>query len=469
MRRFLFALTVGLALLVWAVTLVWAQSGAWIYTGAWMQGINGEGNAPWSKPTIDLFEQQLGIKVSMVHWGQPWWVSGGYSPFAWAASQIESMRSLGKMSLIDWSPWDVAAVPLTTQPNFSLQAITRGDHDAYIKKWAADAKTYGKPFFIRPMHEMNGRWFPWVEGLNGNQPGDFVKAWRHIHDLFVQAGATNVTWVWCPNTVFSGSLPLAGLYPGDGYVDWSCVDAYNFGGANWLNFTPLLSPTYDQVLALAPSKYMMLGEWSSNEVGGDKAAWILDAFAQLPTRFPMVRAAVWFNWNVGGNSWVFDSSNASQVAMQTAVANPIYARNTFGTICCGAIQALKPPPNTPTRTSTSTPTRTATNLPTATSTSTPTATATATATNTATSTATNTPTTTSTNTATATATNTSTLTWTPTNTATNTATSTPTNTATFTSTPTSTPTLTPTPTLPPCTAGWVNVYQDARFIVMECF
>ena len=36
---------------------------------------------------------------------------------------------------------------------------------------------------------MNGWWWPWSEQLNGNNPGEFVAAWRHVHDIFVQQHA----------------------------------------------------------------------------------------------------------------------------------------------------------------------------------------------------------------------------------------------------------------------------------------
>jgi hypothetical protein len=31
---------------------------------------------------------------------------------------------------------------------------------------------------------------------------EFVAAWRRIHNLFAQAGASNVVWVWNPNDIF---------------------------------------------------------------------------------------------------------------------------------------------------------------------------------------------------------------------------------------------------------------------------
>ena len=75
---------------------------------------------------------------------------------------------------------------------------------------------------------MNGWWRPWSEQANGNHPGEFVAAWRHVVDIFRAQGATNVTWVWCPNIVGPKSQ-LTGLYPGDNYTDWVCMDGYNWG------------------------------------------------------------------------------------------------------------------------------------------------------------------------------------------------------------------------------------------------
>ncbi len=67
---------------------------------------------------------------------------------------------------------------------------------------------------------MNAGWFPWGVGTNGNTTTDYVTAWRHIHDIFEQEGATNVRWVWAPNVKPGLPTPYAELYPGDDYVDW---------------------------------------------------------------------------------------------------------------------------------------------------------------------------------------------------------------------------------------------------------
>ena len=98
----------------------------------------------------------------------------------------------------------------------------------YLRQYASEAKAWGHPFFLRFASEMNGSWVSWSERHSGNSAGQFVQAWRHVHDIFTSVGATNVTWVWCPNTENAYTTPLEDLYPGNAYVDWAGIDGYNF-------------------------------------------------------------------------------------------------------------------------------------------------------------------------------------------------------------------------------------------------
>ena len=130
--------------------------------------------------------------------------------------------------MVDWRSWDYTVTPIYNQPRFSLSAIINGAHDAYIKSWATAAKKWGHPFFLRFDPEMNGDWYPYSEVRNGNSKGEYIQAWRHVHDIFTQLGVTNVTWVWSPNIDEPGLTPIPELYPGDGYVNWIAMDGYNF-------------------------------------------------------------------------------------------------------------------------------------------------------------------------------------------------------------------------------------------------
>src|SRR4029079_13040147 len=136
---------------------------------------------------------------------------------------LTATRSRGAIPLIDWGSWDYTKG--LTQPDFALRNIANGatysysgqTFDSYVTKWATDAKAWGHPFFLRFNWEMNGWWqFPWTtardpatgRSANGNTSADYVNAWRHVHDIFTRVGATNVSWVWCPNISSNETTPL---------------------------------------------------------------------------------------------------------------------------------------------------------------------------------------------------------------------------------------------------------------------
>jgi hypothetical protein len=245
-------------------------------------------------------------------------------------SWFDQIRAHGSIPMLTWEPW------------VSLQTVYSGKYDTYIAKWAQDSKTWGHPYFLRFAHEMNGDWYPWSERVNASSPGDYVKAWKHVHDIFTAHGATNTTWVWCPNSEDPNSTPLADLYPGNGYVDWTCMDGYNFGG---LTFSQVFSQTYNNLLQLAPTKPIMIGETSSTE-DGSKAVWITDALTvQLPRHFAKIKAFVWYDADKdnfsGKTGWIINSSKNSLAAFQAGIALSYYASNAFWGIDSSPILPLR--------------------------------------------------------------------------------------------------------------------------------
>ncbi len=194
---------------------------------------------------------------------------------------------------------------------------------------------------------MNGFWFPWSEGVNGNTPGSFVAAWRHVHDIFTEVGATNATWVWCPNVDFTRKLtPLKGLYPGDAYVDWTCLDGFNWGdtrnSAGWQTFDEVFRSTYKRILKFAPSKPMVIGEVASEERGGSKPNWIKSAFRNIPANYPKVRAVIWFDENDQGMHWPIESSKKSTNAFAKAIGRNVYRPNVFSELPPGPVRPPGP-------------------------------------------------------------------------------------------------------------------------------
>jgi hypothetical protein len=305
-------------------------AGSAIYWGAYIEGATyGYGNAPYDIRTMDAFEANTGKAESIVHWGQGWFYNGAYQSFN--PAMMDRVRNRGSIPLLDWSSWDACCG--VNQPTFSLQAIIDGNHDAYIRTWATAARNWGHPFFLRMDHEMNGDWYPWSEVVNGNSQGQYVRAWRHVHDIFTQLGATNVTWVWCINREYPGSQPLDGLYPGDAYVDWVSADIYNRYPTQWQSFYDLFRPGYDRLVTIAPSKLIMIAETSSIEEGGSKANWITEQLGgSMASNFPRVKALVWFNWVKNGLNWTIESSTSAQSAFHNAIASPYYLPNNFANL-----------------------------------------------------------------------------------------------------------------------------------------
>jgi beta-mannanase len=255
-----------------------------------------------------------------VGWGGGGKASGEFDPL-----QMNAVTARGAMPVVTWMPWEGDLGP--NQPAYALRTILAGTHDAYIRRWARAAAAWGRPFYLRFAHEMNGNWYPWSPGLNGNTSAEFVAAWRRIHDIFHQEGAANVRWVWSPNVLTAGAGPFTAMYPGDAYVDWVALGGYNFGPAQpfgvWQSLGQIFGHSYDQLTALT-SRPVMIAETASTEAGGHKAAWITQGLlTDVPTRLPRVRAVIWFHENKEAD-WRINSSAAALAAFRQIAASATY-------------------------------------------------------------------------------------------------------------------------------------------------
>jgi beta-mannanase len=168
---------------------------------------------------------------------------------------------------------------------------------------------------------MNGNWYPWAEGVNGNGPGDYVRAWKHVRAIFTRVGVPNARWVWAPNVPYAGSVPLASLYPGDAYVEQVGLDGYNWSTLQswswWQSFGEVFGPGLDELRALT-SRPVVIAEVGCPEVGGDKAAWVTGMWSTLAAH-PEVRGLTWFDF-AKETDWRIESSPASVEAFRAGLA-----------------------------------------------------------------------------------------------------------------------------------------------------
>jgi hypothetical protein len=313
-----------------------------IYWGAWIGSQLTGSEAPWDMGAVSKFEQLAGKPVSLVQFSSPF-ADCASSPCEFYPFQGKVMDEIRAHGAIPFFSWGSQSTPASLEePDFQLSDVIAGTYDDYIRRFAEEARDWGHPFFLRFNWEMNGNWFAWMEGVNGNQPGESVAAWRHVHDIFTQVGATNATWVWCPNVDPYGNLrDLAALDPGDDYVDWTGHDGYHWGSRDrWLSFDQLYRSTYDYITrTLAPSKPLAIAELGSSEQGGSKSEWIEDALDSVASDYPKVRALLWFEKFDDGMDWPIESSSAATAAFAEGIGDPVFEGSPAGDPAAGPIPA----------------------------------------------------------------------------------------------------------------------------------
>ncbi|MHA7286985.1 glycoside hydrolase family 26 protein [Arthrobacter sp. MDT3-44] len=245
-----------------------------------------------------------------------------YKDFNQAAplAELDAVRARGAETLLTWEPWTWGGG--TEQPAYSLDRIAAGDFDTYLREWGTALGQWGQPVYLRFAHEMNGNWYPWAEGVNGNGAGDYIAAYRHVHDVVASTGATNISWVWNPNVPYWGSTPLDQLYPGGDYVDVVALDGYNWGTSQswsaWQEPEVLFGEGITQLRQLAPGTPIMIAETASSEVGGSKPQWITTLFRYVSAQQDVV-ALVWFHINKEAD-WRINSTSASADAFRAGLA-----------------------------------------------------------------------------------------------------------------------------------------------------
>lgn len=178
--------------------------------------------------------------------------------------------------------------------------ILNGKYDEFFTKYAQDIKAFGHPLLFRLNNEMNGDWVPYSSYHNSKDPELYTEVWKYIYRTFQSQGVDNVLWVWNPNHLskpeFQWNHPLL-YYPGDDYVDVVGLTAYNTGtyypGEQWSTFDELYAPLYAQY-----SKWfeqpLMITEFASSSVGGDKAQWVDHMFKDIK-KYPKLKAAIWWS------------------------------------------------------------------------------------------------------------------------------------------------------------------------------
>lgn len=233
---------------------------------------------------IDEFQRDYGKKPFLVMTFLDW---GKFPDDA----VIRDVYGRGCTLVVTWEPWHAEQ-----KAGIDYTGLLRGREDEYIRAFAEKLKAIGQPVFLRFAHEMNGDWYPWSAAKLG--AARYQGVFRRVRRVFDQAGVSNVWWIFSVNAenVPAGNDP-AFCYPGDRFVDYVGLDGYNWGTtqtwSQWRSFVEIFSKSYSETVR-NHKKPVIVTEFASASKGGDKAAWIADAFKSVK-RMPKIKGLVLFN------------------------------------------------------------------------------------------------------------------------------------------------------------------------------
>jgi hypothetical protein len=278
-----------------SVSLPYNMSGLLDPTGGKLFGVEAQG-APALAP-VTSFAASVGRKPDMIGQYVAWGTS--FDPQA-----VTAAWSYGAMYYLAWEPYDT-----------TVQAIADGQSDGYITKFADAVRALNLPVAISFGHEMNGNWYPW--GAGQTSASAFVAAWRHIHNLFIQAGASNVIWVWNPNIINPvPDVQLEPYWPGDAYVDWVGITGY-FPASGPETFATLYGPTMAEIKQFT-TKPIIIAE-TSVETGPSETQAARSLISGVK-RHHDVLGFIWFDFSKDGVDWQIESRPTVRAAMAADIA-----------------------------------------------------------------------------------------------------------------------------------------------------
>jgi len=277
---------------------------------------------PYKFTALRTFIRAVGHRPEVYEFSQGWAVN------QFNRGVIEAVAKRGMLPMISWEPWDYrleSKVPVLRgdQPPYKLSRIIDGSYDGYIRSWAEGVKSLGFPIALRFAHEMNGFWYPWAVFANGNTMGQYVRAWRHVHTIFAQVGATNVIWVWSPNIIWSSFTDLAKMYPGNAYVSWIGLSGYygTPGKEDYQSFNRIFNRTIAELRTFT-DKPLVITETAATDVSGLMSRWITQMFHELPAHTDII-GVIWYEgYNVV--DWKVTDDPAAAAAFAAGFASPQY-------------------------------------------------------------------------------------------------------------------------------------------------
>jgi len=247
---------------------------------------------PNQRVYVGYFQQNHDVQISPTQFKNPKMIRPHV--VAWGAdfskpcptTQIIGFQKLNIVPMIAWEPrlWTDTSHPIT------LESISKGEWDKYLKQWAQAIRSTELPVLISFAPEFNSQEFPWSVANNGQDGQKYVDAYRHVVSIFRSEGVSNAIFVW---TFLAVSSPKAAwneplsMYPGDEYVDWIGLASVNQSS----DMQTMFSATLANVAANYSTKPIMITRYYY-EPGKESNRVVVDA---LQTDLKSVKAIVFSN------------------------------------------------------------------------------------------------------------------------------------------------------------------------------
>jgi beta-mannanase len=279
---------------------------------------------------VDAYTDGLGRKPAIWSLWSDWGDTGvnGSAPFPTQA--VQGLKTRGITPQIYWEPIDPAN-PYDCA-HWSLANIINGDHDAYIRQWAKDAKASNTTIILRFAHEMNGYWYPWGTGNGGgichNTTAQFRAAWIHVWKIFRGTGGEGATNVKFEYSIIN-TKQVAADYPGGKYVDYLGFTALDWAKKRkWDTLQRRMGPAIKALQALSTTKPIIASEiaagYNPNCSICDKVDFFTTGYPAVYNKWPQLVAIVYFDYDmrsVDQDDWRLNSPPEALDAYKAIVAD----------------------------------------------------------------------------------------------------------------------------------------------------
>lgn len=272
-------------------------------------------NFPTRFDAVQGFENTIRRKLDIVNRFHEF-SSGLTSSFFWDRQHIENGRTV----MISWRATDNPGSVNGEPDPQRARKIVAGRFDNEIEAMARGLRDLEAPILLRFNWEMD-------QDVGDPQfignPADFIAAWRYVHNIFENIGATNVEWVWAPRARSFAKNVGQTYYPGYNYVDW-------VGGSS----VPINSYTDAQTIFGAWNQWAVnIGKpqllWIGLRENPQNAFWKRNFINELSFlasgQWSGLKALVYYNSNSPlGNDYTIDTSSASLNAFRNLACNSAF-------------------------------------------------------------------------------------------------------------------------------------------------